>query len=74
MNWQKLENSRNNSLLCLLFKIMQYQIHVPTDEIPPPASTTIRKSPHERNVLVPYARTDAYMQIFILPTHSFSME
>ena len=40
LNWQKLENHRNNSHLCLLFKIMQCQIHVPTDDIPPPASTT----------------------------------
>ena len=37
LNWQKLENRRNDSYLCLLFKIMQQQIHVPTDNIPPPA-------------------------------------
>ena len=32
LNWQKLENHRNNSHLCLLFKIIQQQIHVPTDD------------------------------------------
>ena len=31
LNWQILENHRNNSRLCLLFKIMWQQIHVPTD-------------------------------------------
>ena len=47
LNWQKLENHRKNSFLCLLFKIMQYQIHVPTDNIPPPPPTTITRSSHE---------------------------
>ena len=70
LNWQKLQNHRNNSRLCL---IMQHQIHVPTDDIPPPAPTTITRSSHERNLLVPYARTDVY-KYFILPTHSFPME
>ena len=51
---------------------MQQQIHVPTDDNPPPAPTAITRSSHERNLLVPYARTD--VQIFILPTHSFSLE
>ena len=51
LNWQKLENHRNNYRLCLLFKIMQQQIHVPTDDIPPPAHTTITRSSHERNLL-----------------------
>ena len=59
LNWQKLENHRNNSHLCLLYKIMQHQIHVPTDDIPLPAPTTITRSSNERNLLVPYARTDA---------------
>ena len=39
---------------------MQQQIHVPADDIPPPAPTTITRSSHERNLLVPYARTDVY--------------
>ena len=64
LNWQKLENLKNNSCLCLLFKIMQQKIHVPTDDIPPPAPTTITRSPHERNLLVPYARTDVYKYSF----------
>ena len=50
LNWQKLENRRNNSRLCLFFKIMQQQIHVLTDDIPPPAPTTITRSSHERNL------------------------
>ena len=67
LNWQKLENHSlgNDSRLCLLFKIMQQQIHVPTDDIPPPAPTTITRSSHERNLLVPYARTDVYKYLFI---------
>ena len=48
LNWQKLENRRNNSCLCLLFKIMQHQNHAPTDDIPPPVPTTIMRSSHER--------------------------
>ena len=64
LNWQKLENHRNNSRLCLLFKIMQQQIHVPTDDIPPPAPATTTRSSHERNLLVPYARTDVYKYSF----------
>ena len=67
LNWQKLENHRNNSFLCLLFKIMRQQIHVPTDDIPPPAPTTITRSSHERNLLVPYARTDVYKDSFFPP-------
>ena len=34
-------------------------IHVPTDDIPPPAPATIARLSHERN-LVPYARTYVY--------------
>ena len=64
LNWQKLENHRNYSRLCLLFKIMQQQIHVPTNDILPPAPTTITRSSHERNLLVPYARTDVYKYSF----------
>ena len=66
LNWQNLENHRNNSRLCFLFKIMQHQIHIPTDDIPPPAPTTITRSSHERNLLVPYARTDVIIIIFII--------
>ena len=43
---------------------MQQQIHVPTDDIPPPAPTTTTRSSHERNLLVPYARTDVYKYSF----------
>ena len=70
MNWQKIENSKNNSHLCLLFKIIQHQIHVPTDDIPPPAPTIIMRSSHERNLLVPYARTDVYKYSFFPHTAS----
>ena len=75
LNWQKLENRRNNSRLCLLFKIMQHQIYVPTDEIqfiPPSAPTTITRSSHviERNILVPYARADVYKYSFFPYTTS----
>ena len=61
LNWLK---------LCLLFKIMQHQIHVPTDDIPPPAPTTTTRSSHERNLLVPYARTDVYKYSFFPHTAS----
>ena len=67
LNWQKLENHRNNSRLCL---IMQHQIHVPIDDIPPPAPTTITRSSHKRNLLVPYARTDVYKYSFFPHTAS----
>ena len=46
-------------------------IHVPTDDIPPPAPTTITRSPHERNVSVPYARTDVYK--YLLFPHTASL-
>ena len=70
LNWQKLENCGNNSRLCLLFKIMQHQIHVPTDNIPPPVPTTIMRSSHEGNLLVLYARTDVYKYSFFPHTTS----
>ena len=70
LNWQKLENRKNDSRLCLLFKIMEHQIHVPTDDIPPPAPITITRSSHERNLLVSYARTDAYKYSFFPHTAS----
>ena len=70
LNWQKSENYRNNTSLCLLFKIMQHQIHVPNVDIPPPASTTITRSLRERNLLVPYARTDVYKYSFFPHTAS----
>ena len=43
---------------------MQHQIHVPTDDIPPLAPTTVTRTSHERNLLVPYARADAYKYLF----------
>ena len=58
VGWQKLEHHRDNSCLCLLFKIMQHQIHVPIDDILPQAPITATRSFHERNLLVPYARID----------------
>ena len=32
LGWQKLEHCRDNSRPCLLFKIMQHQMHVPIDD------------------------------------------
>ena len=32
LKWQKLEHRRDNSCLCLLFKIIQHQVHFPTNE------------------------------------------
>ena len=64
LNWQKLEHRRDNSRLCLLFKIMQHQIHVPTNDILPSAPITATRLSHERNLLVPYARTDVYKYSF----------
>ena len=49
---------------------MQQQIHVPTDDIPPPAPITTTRSSHERNLLVPYARTDVYKYSFFPHTAS----
>ena len=41
LNWQKLEIVGITLVYaCMLFKIIQHQIHVPTDDIPPPAPTT----------------------------------
>ena len=68
LNWQKLEHRRDNSRLCLLFKIMQHQIHVPTDDILPSAPITATRLSHERNLLVPYARTDMHTNIHYIHT------
>ena len=57
-NWQNLEHCRDTSLLCLLFKILHHQVYVPTHDIPAPTPITATRSTHERNLLVPYARTD----------------
>ena len=64
LKWQKLEHRRDNSRLCLLFKILQHHVHVPTDNIPAPAPITATRASHERNFLVPYARTDLYKYSF----------
>ena len=53
--------------------MLAFQDYALTDDIPPPAPTTITRSSHERNLLVPYARTDVYKYSFF-GTHSFSME
>ena len=60
----EIRNHRDKSRLCLLFKIMQHQIRVPTDDILPPAPTIVTRSSHERNLLVPYARTNVYKHSF----------
>ena len=52
---------RYNSRLCLLL-IMQHQVHVHTYEIPTPLPMAI------------IAKDTGCVQIFFLPTHSFSME
>ena len=70
LNWQKSEKRRSNSHVCLLFKIMEHQIHVPTDDIPPPAPTTKTRSSHERNLLVSCVRTDVYKYSFFPHTAS----
>ena len=67
LNWQKLEHRRDTSRLCLLFKILHHQA---TYDIPASAPITSTTSSHERNLSVPYTRTD--VQIVILPTHSFT--
>ena len=40
LKWQKLEHRRDNSRLCMLFKIIQQQVHFPTNDIPAPAPIT----------------------------------
>ena len=62
LKWQKLEHCRDNSCLCMLFKIIQHQVHFPTNDIPAPITMT--RQSHERNFLVPYARTDVYKYSF----------
>ena len=64
LKWQKLEHHRDNSCLCLLFKIIQHQVHFPTNDIPAPAPITMTRQSHERNFLVPYVRTDVYKYSF----------
>ena len=66
--WQKLEHRRDNSRLCFLFKIIQHQVHFPTNNIPAPAPITTTRQSHERNFLVPYARTDIYINIHFFQT------
>ena len=66
LKWQKLEHRRDNSRLCLLYKIIQHQVHFPTNDIPVPAPITMTRQSHERNFLVPYARTDVYKYSFFL--------
>ena len=64
LNWQKLD---------YFTKIIEHQIHILTDDIPPPAPTqTIMRSSHEKSFGA--ICENRCMQIFILPTHSFSME
>ena len=70
LKWQKLEHRRDNTRLCLLFKIMQHQVHIPTYDIPAPAPITATRSSHERNLSVPYARTDVYKHSFFPSTVS----
>ena len=55
LNWQKLEHCSDNSCLC--FMIMR-QTHVPTNNILPTAPITATRLSHERNLQIPYARTD----------------
>ena len=64
LKWQKLEHRRDNSRLCLLFKIIQHQVHFHINDIPTPAPITMTRQSHERNFLVPYARTDVYKYSF----------
>ena len=40
LKWQKLEDRRDNSRLCMLFKIIQHQFHFSTNDIPAPAPIT----------------------------------
>ena len=62
LNWQKLD---------YFTKIIEHQIHILTDDIPPPAPT--QNYHHMKNLLVPYVRTDVCKYSFF-PPHSFSME
>ena len=52
------------------FKIIQLQVHFPTNDIPAPAPITMTRQSHERNFLVPYARIDAYKYSFFPNTIS----
>ena len=49
---------------------MQHQVYVPTYDISAPAPITATRSSHKRNLLVPYARTDAYKYSFFPHTVS----
>ena len=64
LNWQKLEHRRDTSRLCLLLKILHQQVYVSSHDIPAPTPITATRSSHERNLSVPYARTDTYRYLF----------
>ena len=70
LNWQSLEHHRDTSHLCLFSKILHHQVHIPTCDIPAPAPITAARSSHERNLSVPYARTDVYKYSFFPHTVS----
>ena len=70
---KKLEHRRDTSRLCLLFKILHHQVHVSTYDIPAPAPITATISSHERNLSVPYARTDACMCTNIHSSHAHTV-
>ena len=70
LNWQSLEHHRDTSCLFLLFKILHHQVHVPTCDIPATAPITATRPSHERNLSVPYARTDVYKCSFFPHTVS----
>ena len=64
LNWQSLEHHRDNSNLCLLFSILHHQVHVPNCDILATTPITAIRLSHERNISVPYARTDVYKYSF----------
>ena len=69
---KKLEHRRDTSCLCLLFKILHHQVHVPTYDIPVPAPITATISSHKRNFISAiYARTDVYTNSFFPCMHTW---
>ena len=63
---------RKNSCLCLLFKIMQHQVHVPTNDILDPL---LQQDHHTKEIywLHSYASTSEVCKYSFFP-HSFSMK
>ena len=64
LGWEKLEERRYKSRLCLMYKIIHSQVCISLNEFTETTVTSsitaVTRSFHVKNLQVPYARTDIY--------------